>query len=134
MQYLDTHVFLEKEEIEPSVLLGIIAYTDIQDPWTTEATKHAAEQLLARHRDQLLSHDFIIDHVLAGYIRPLFSGSKPATVTPQGRKAINPVPKVANHPSDQDSANKPWKSQDVSSLTTFRWAILNMDVSNMYHS
>jgi len=127
MRHLQAH-FLSHEQVNSDTLLSIIAYTDAEDPWTLESTQRMAEQVLGYHQTQLISHDFIIEHVLLGFIRSLFSDSQTSSVTSQGRKAIN---QTVHHLPDLDASKKPWKFREVSAMTVLRWAIRNMDVSNL---
>jgi hypothetical protein len=130
IQHLQAH-FLSQEQINPDTLLSIIAYTDVEDPWTTEATQRTAEQVLGYRQKQLISYDFIIKHVLVGFIRPLFSGSQTPSVTPQGRKAVSQTVQKPHHLRDLDASKTPWKFREVSAMTVLRWTIRNMDVSNL---
>jgi hypothetical protein len=130
IQHLQAH-FLSQEQVNPDTFLSIIAYTDAEDPWTSEALQRAAEQVLSYHQKQLISHDFIIEHVLVGFIRPLFSDSQTPLVTSQGRKAISQTVQKPHYLRDQDSSKKPWKFTEVFAMTVLRWAIRNMDVSEL---
>jgi hypothetical protein len=130
MLHLQAH-FLSHEQVNPDTLLSIIAYTDAEDPWTLEATQRMAGQVLGYYQKQLNSHDFIIEHVLLGFIRPLFSDSQTPSVTSQGRKAISQTVQKLHHLPDLDASKKPWKFREVSAMTVLRWAIRNMDVSNL---
>jgi Tti2 family len=113
--------------IDPTLLLSLLAYVDGRDPWASEATQKLALELLSKHQAQLVANSFIIDYVLLGFVRPLFSDSKPPTVTSQGRKALNSAPK--NHRiSSEDPSNKPWKFRDVYATTVFKWTVANADV------
>jgi hypothetical protein len=117
-------------DIDPTLLLSLLAYTDIEDPWASEATQKLALELLSMHQTQLLANRFIVDYVLIGFVRPLFSNSKPPAVTPQSRKALNPMPKEYRSSGEQDPSNKPWKFRDVYTVTVFRWVVTNADVSS----
>jgi hypothetical protein len=130
IQHLQAHFFSE-EQVDPDTLLSIIAYTDAEDPWTQEATQKTAEQVLIYYHKQLISHEFIIEHVLMGFIRPLFSDSQTTSITSQGRKAISQTAQKPLHLRELDASKKPWKFREVSAMTALRWAIRNMDVSNL---
>lgn len=131
MRYLQEHFISQGKQVDPDILLSIVAYTDAEDPWTQRTVQEAAEQVLSYHQKQLISHEFIIEHVLLGYIRPLFSDSQPTSVTSQGRKALTHMVQKPRHLRDLDASKKPWKFREVSAMAVLRWAIRNMDVSNL---
>jgi hypothetical protein len=130
MLHLQTH-FLSQEQVDSNALLSIMAYTDVEDPWTLEATQEAAEQVLGYHQKQLKTHEFVVEHVLTGFIRPLFSGSQTTSVTSQGRKAITQAVQKPHHLHNLDESKKPWKFREVYAMAVLRWAIRNMDVRNL---
>jgi hypothetical protein len=129
IRHLQAHSIPHGEQLDPNVLLSTIAYTDLEDPWTTETLREEAEQVLSCHKKQLTSNEFIVNHVLLGFIRPLFSESQPSSVTSQGRKAINQTVRKPDHLRDLDASKKPWKFREVSTMAVLRWSIQNMDVS-----
>ncbi len=123
--------FLSQEPVDPDALLSIIAYTDVEDSWTPEATQREAERVLDYHKEQLKTHDFLVEHVLVGFIRPLFSNSRTTSVTSQGRKALSQTVQKPYNLRGQDESKKPWKFKEVSAMTVLRWAISNMDVGSL---
>jgi hypothetical protein len=129
MRHLQAH-FLSQEQVNPDTLISIIAYTDAEDPWTLETTQRMAEEVLEYHQRQLISHDFIIKHVLMDFIRPLFSASQTPLVAPQGRGIIGQTVQKL-YLRNQDASKKPWRLSEASAMTVVRWAIRNMDVSNL---
>ena len=76
-----------------------------------EATQRAAEQVLGYHQKQLETHEFIVEHVLVGFIRPLFSDSQTTSVTSQGRKAISQTVQKPHHLHDLDAIQKAMEVQ-----------------------
>jgi hypothetical protein len=114
--------------LEFDILLKLLAFTDLDDPWTSASTYASAQEILSRHTQQLQTHDFIINYVLKGFIRPLFSKSTPASVTPQGRKVIYPVAENPHHHTDLDLSSKPWKTEEISAVTILGWAVRQSDV------
>jgi hypothetical protein len=131
IRHLQTHFIPQGDQVDSRVLLSILAYTDAEDPWTSGAVQEAAEEVLSYHQKQLISHEFIIEHVLIGFIRPLFSESQPASVTSQGRKAINHTIQRPDHLRDLDASKKPWKCREVSAMAVLRWGVRNMEVINL---
>lgn len=129
MECLQTHLNPPDKDVHPEVLLSLAACTDTADPWTSESTKELAMQLLHRHQQQYLSDTFMVEYVLKGFVLPLFSNSKPSTVTSQGRKALTPALNDRYRPNDLDIAGKPWKFREVSAVTVFGWTVRLADVS-----
>ncbi|KAK8052530.1 hypothetical protein PG993_003915 [Apiospora rasikravindrae] len=117
--------------LSPSALLSVVAYTNPQDPWTSDASADLAHSLLQSHFSQeetpartekkLSRGGFITDTLLTQHLRPLFSKSRPATVTASGRKAAF----VEDRPSTvlEDKAAKAWKYSHVYAVTVFEWAV-----------
>jgi hypothetical protein len=131
IQHIQARFLSQDEQVNPDALLSIIAYTDTEDPWTLESTQRTAEQVLSYHQKQLMSHDFIVEHVLVAFIRPLFSDSQTPSVTSQGRKAIDQTVQGPHYLRVMDASKKPWKFREVSAMTVLRWAIRSMDVSSI---
>jgi hypothetical protein len=132
IEHLDTHFLTRGKRIDEDILLSWIAYTNVDDPWTSKALQEKAGELLNRHQEQLLTPDFIVDYVLTGFIRPLFSSSRAPVITSQGRKAIS-ASSISLHPANNlDSSSKAWKSHGVHAVAVFEWAVGHMDVGNYY--
>lgn len=85
-----------------------------------------AEQL--RHQDwSVLSED-----TLKAYLRPLFSKSRPKTVTASGRKAEFPEEDDPHRGlTDETREVKPWKYADHRAITVFHWVVLTATVSKL---
>ncbi|KAK8010275.1 hypothetical protein PG990_009240 [Apiospora arundinis] len=66
--------------------------------------------------------DFITDTLLTQHLRPLFSKSRPATVTASGRKAAF-VEEPDTAAMLEDRAAKAWKYTHVYAVTVFDWAV-----------
>ncbi|KAK8080862.1 hypothetical protein PG997_008680 [Apiospora hydei] len=114
--------------LSPSALLSVVAYTKPQDSWTSDTSADTARSLLQSQFSQeppagkkLNKADFITDTLLTQHLRPLFSKSRPATVTASGRKAAF----VEEQPSTvlEDKAAKAWKYSHVYAITAFEWAV-----------
>lgn len=115
---------------EDTFLLRLLAYSNARDPWMTSASFSSAKRLLDKHTVRLTSPDFLVDRILKETIRPLFSTSRPVTITPAARKALNPqITRRPDEPSDIDPSNKPWKFAWPATMSLFRWAIEHADVS-----
>ncbi|KAK6827627.1 hypothetical protein PG987_010968 [Apiospora arundinis] len=65
--------------------------------------------------------DFITDTLLTQHLRPLFSKSRPATVTASGRKAA--FVEAPDAAMLEDRAAKAWKYTHVYAVTVFDWAV-----------
>lgn len=75
---------------------------------------------------------FIAEVVLRGYLRSLFSRSKPASITASGRKeeyADGLTARGDNIPDDS-ALTKPWKYTDLRSIPAAAWAVREADVSS----
>lgn len=119
-----------KISVDAEGLLAVAAYTNAQDPWTSPASAAIAKSILD---GQLTEPDakanFIASNVLSQFLRPLFSKSRPATVTASGRKAEF-VENVRfggafNGPSEPEL--KPWKHGQQYAISIFEWAVTNSD-------
>jgi hypothetical protein len=113
--------------LDDNVLLLTTAYTDSNDPWTTEAGAYSSSTMLEQHLlgDRLT--EFIVKTVLQGYLRPLFSKST-TKVTDSGRP--NQFPDSASQRIGLEQA--PWKAQQPRVISTFRWAVHSSNVSRIY--
>ncbi|TAQ86974.1 hypothetical protein B7494_g4709 [Chlorociboria aeruginascens] len=85
LTYLQT---LSSQSPGPSLLLTLLAFNDARDSWTTPTAHSQAHALLTYYSSHLHSSSFLVDHLLQETIRPLFSKSKPETITSTGRKAM----------------------------------------------
>jgi len=113
------------------ILLSLLAFASSHDPWTTPSSLFDSTHMLSSPSQSIRLHsqDFIIQFLLQSFIRPLFSKSKPSTVTAAGRKAMpssGPQPKY--DVSEMDRKSRPWKYDAIYSVTVFGWAIQNVPV------
>lgn len=117
-------------ELDPKILISILAFTSTRDPWTTPAAKKLAERLLSSHCIQVQSENFIV-YVLHVLIRPLFSKSKPDAITSTGRKAMpTSAPPKRHDVAASDRAAKPWKYETPYSISVFSWLAKVASVSH----
>ncbi|KAJ9155112.1 hypothetical protein NKR23_g2546 [Pleurostoma richardsiae] len=115
--------------LSEQALLTIIAFSRRADgPWSTPGSAEIAKELLDEQLSRLNVHDFITEAVLKGYLRPLFSRSRPATVTASGRKAEF-ADEVDPHRglSQETKEVKPWKYLDLRTIPVFDWAVFTAD-------
>lgn len=113
-------------------LLTVIAFTNPTDPWATQEVCDLAEELVA---DQLLRQDLSALHedILKGYLRPLFSKSRPKAVTASGRKAEFPEEDDPHRGlTDETKEVKPWKYADHRAITVFEWVVSTATVGDLY--
>lgn len=125
--------------LDPRVLLTITIYTSVQDPWMLAETAPMARAIL----DEALADNdkktsLITSTILSDFLRPLFSKSRPATVTASGRKAefveTTRYSGSLNDPSELET--KPWKHAHRYAISVFEWAVQNSDeaiLSNYWH-
>ncbi|KAK7996798.1 hypothetical protein PG989_004838 [Apiospora arundinis] len=122
--------------LNPPTLLSVVSYTNPQDPWTSDASAEIARNLLQSQFSPLeppprgekkkaaassSKADFITDTLLTQHLRPLFSKSRPATVTASGRKAA--FVEAPDAAMLEDRAAKAWKYTHVYAVTVFDWAV-----------
>ncbi|KAK3991404.1 hypothetical protein QBC44DRAFT_393364 [Cladorrhinum sp. PSN332] len=118
-------------QLHPEVILTLISFADPSQEWTpTETSELATEILIAEfsihhHRKE----EFIPKQILQTYLRPLFSKSKPASVTSSGRKAAYPEQSQDDGGGipDDTSATKPWKFTDLRAIPIVSWAVTEAD-------
>ncbi|RDL40006.1 uncharacterized protein BP5553_04346 [Venustampulla echinocandica] len=126
-----------QKTLDPQILLSLIAFTNPSDPWTTQAASDTAHSLLSKYTAQTLTSDFIISFLLQSFIRPLYSKSKPTSITSAGRKAMpSSAPPKRFEAADLDRSSKPWKYEVVYSITIFKWAVENIPstlISSSWH-
>ena len=70
----------------------------------------------------------LLHHLLQERVKPIFAKSKNPAITPQGRKAIDPLPTNDTMHSDLDIESKPWKYRVVYIVTVFRWILMHLNV------
>ena len=106
-------------------MLTLLALTDSDGLWSTEKITSLAGQIT----DQLLRDSdrdsFIVEDIFKGYLRPLFSKSRPSTVTGSGRKAEYQDPDLERERAifHDERESKPWKYKDLRAVPAFAWAI-----------
>ncbi|ETS83339.1 hypothetical protein PFICI_05215 [Pestalotiopsis fici W106-1] len=116
-----------KAKLDPKVLVATTAFTNPQDPWTTQAAGTLAQTILAAALDRPGAKETLITStILTTFLRPLFSRSRPATVTASGRKAefVEPARYAGAAPDGPTEAElKPWKYAHAYAVTVFAWAV-----------
>ncbi|KAI1499362.1 hypothetical protein F5X99DRAFT_419961 [Biscogniauxia marginata] len=137
-----TKSYAEQIVLPGSALLSVVAYTRPIDPWSADAAASLAQSLLQTHFRRLAattargkSRDgeqqqqqqqrakFIVADVLDGFLRPLFSRSRPAAVTASGRKAEFVEPARYDYIERETPEAKPWKYTHRYAVTVFEWAV-----------
>ncbi|RYP89249.1 hypothetical protein DL770_004468 [Monosporascus sp. CRB-9-2] len=113
-----------------STLISITAFINTEDPWTTTESASLDRELLDecfQPQPQEQRTKFITEDILSNFLRPLFSKSRPATVTASGRKAEFVEPSRYDNASAEAEARKPWKYGQRYAITVFEWAVLQSD-------
>ncbi|KAI6376732.1 hypothetical protein MCOR25_002697 [Pyricularia grisea] len=117
--------------VGPQVLVTAVAYADPDLPWTTPAASQLAREVIeAIVLAADVSKDaIVVDWLLKDYLRPLFTRSKPDTVTDSGRKAhFAPEPDSTDGVLNRETrAAKPWKHVDLRAVPAFAWALKEAD-------
>lgn len=118
--------------LDDEVLLTIVAFTDETQDWTTPETVQIATALLEQQfrASGPTQEQFITETLLQRYLRPLFSKSKPASITASGRKAEYADTSAAQGQNipDDSAQTKPWKYTDLRAVPAMGWAVSQADV------
>lgn len=120
--------------LSDNVLLTILAFTDKSQDWAAPETAAIAARLLDQQFGTSGSsqEQFITDSILQGYLRPLFSRSKPSSITTSGRKAeyIDGSAARGQNIPDDTAQTKPWKYIDLRAIPAITWAVNQADASS----
>jgi hypothetical protein len=103
---------------DAQITLLALSPVDSENPglsFSENASIYALE-LLAWHHDLSTAEgrQWIVDHVLRGYLRPLFDKGKPSRIGPSGRPAMFQGEEGDGQPNDSPET-KPWKYNDLRS-------------------
>ncbi len=126
---------IEPVRLDDDVLFALLVYSGYlrKSPLASPKTKETAARLLEQQFSipgSPTKEKFIIDSILQKYLRPLFSKSKPASVTASGRRAEYPDTPTRGESMPDDSAlTKPWKYTDLRAIPALFWVIHEADVS-----
>ncbi|KAK3323541.1 hypothetical protein B0T19DRAFT_207757 [Cercophora scortea] len=121
---LSNHTLANDDE----VLVTLAAFTDETDEWVAPEVAAQARSLLQQLLPREAGEQFIVNTVLQRYLRPLFSQSKPASVTASGRKAEYPERAgIGEGLPDDSSKTKPWKFTDFRAIAIMSWAVNESD-------
>ncbi|GAB1319043.1 hypothetical protein MFIFM68171_09253 [Madurella fahalii] len=116
--------------LDDDILLTLLAFTDETQEWSTADTAKTASALISQYFDtgSATKEHFITERALQHYLRPLFSKSKPSSVTASGRKAEYADTNARGHGIPDDSAQtKPWKYTDLRAIPVVAWAVNEAD-------
>jgi hypothetical protein len=135
MKQTDDPVRLDEE-----VLYALLVYTDnTLTTWCSPPTTAKATALLEQQFSvpgSPTKEQFLTDAVLQKYLRPLFSKSKPSSITASGRKAEytdSAAARGENMP-EESPLTKPWKYTDQRAIPALAWAVRTADVSSSHPS
>lgn len=119
-----------EKKINDHVIISLLAFTSISDPWTTQECNELANGLLSAYRAKILQQEFITKSILSSFIRPLFSASKPKAITTSGYAAIpSYTPREPQDFSAWDQASKPWRLDTCFALSVLSWIVNHASVS-----
>lgn len=116
-------------------MISVAAFANSDDAWTSAQSAEISGKLLQDRfqsrgkKDEERLAKFVAADVLSDFLRPLFSKSRPATVTASGRRAEFVEPGRYDNASADAEARKPWKYDRRYAVTVFEWAVLHSDVS-----
>ncbi|TVY43250.1 Uncharacterized protein LSUB1_G000919 [Lachnellula subtilissima] len=108
--------------IDPKIIITLITFSSTMDPWTTPAILSRSTSLLSLYTSQTHTQDLIIT-LLNTFIRPLFSHSKPSTVTSSGRKAMPSSAPLPKYDVAAERTSKPWKYETVYAVRVLSWVV-----------
>lgn len=114
-----------------SILLTLISFSfhSLYTPWTSPPSEEISTSLLSQYTHQTHAQSFQITYILQTILRPLFSASKPETITSTGRKAITPsAPARQTGTEELQKSRKPWKYDAIYSISVFHWVVENIPV------
>ncbi|KXJ95203.1 hypothetical protein Micbo1qcDRAFT_230497 [Microdochium bolleyi] len=121
--------------LPPAAIIALAAYTNQDDRWSSPDLAESAQELLHTAFEDVTSgqrlQTLILDQILQALIRPLFSKSRPATVTASGRKAEFVQPSRYDNLDADAEAKKPWKYQQRYAITVFGWAVEQIDTETL---
>lgn len=134
MKQIDDPVRLEDE-----VLYALLVYTDDTQLWCSPQAKARATALLEEQFSvpgSPTKEQFLTEAVLQKYLRPLFSKSKPSSITASGRKAeyTDSAASRGENMPEESALTKPWKYTDQRAIPAVAWAVREADVSSTISS
>jgi hypothetical protein len=118
--------------LDDEVLFDFLVYSDESRNWGSPKTKETARQLLEQQFSLPggpTKEEFLTETLLQSYLRPLFSKSKPSSITASGRKAEYADSDANRSIPDDSPLTKPWKYTDFRAIPALAWAIREADVS-----
>ncbi|TVY37373.1 CCA tRNA nucleotidyltransferase, mitochondrial [Lachnellula occidentalis] len=110
--------------IDPKTIITLITFSSTMDPWTTPAILSLSTSFLSLYTPQTHTQDLILT-LLNTFIRPLFSHSKPRTITSSGRKAMPSSAPLPKHDVAAERTSKPWKYETVYAVRVLAWIVEN---------
>jgi len=86
---------------------------------------------LSHHESQIHSISFLVTYLLQSVIRPLFSKSRPSTITSSGRKAMPSTAPLKHHDFTAEETSKPWKYEAPYSFVVLEFCVQNASTDIM---
>ncbi|KAB5576507.1 hypothetical protein GE09DRAFT_624305 [Coniochaeta sp. 2T2.1] len=115
--------------LKDDTLITLISLSDLSalsESWSTPTTVDLASKLLTSALASLPNPNptDIIGHYLTSYLRPLFTASRPSTVTPAGRPTAFPADELDRPQGlpDDSRLTKPWKYVDLRAIPVLSFA------------
>jgi len=107
----------------------LLAYATFDARWSTPATRDLARKIVGEQIPRRDLKDFLVRDLLKGYVIPLFSKARPATITASGRKAAFPDEQDAHRGLELETREgKPWKLVDLRAVPVFSWILRRSEV------
>lgn len=115
----------------PELVTCLSSFTHAEDPWTNQASRSEASELLVHYTKTLASEPgrlrTLVSKLLRENVRPAFAKSKNSAITPAGRRAISALPPKFEASIDETKL-KPWKYGQNYIVAVFEWILQQLDV------
>lgn len=120
-------------ELTQRLAVILVSHSDPSDSWTTPEVRQIAQNILNDPEERFDALEIVVDHVLKGVIKPLFSASGSLSVaqrqiTSDGRIALRPSTKRA--PALGERA-PPWRHEHPETTTLLHWAVRALGTSQI---
>ncbi|KAK4238163.1 mitochondrial CCA tRNA nucleotidyltransferase [Achaetomium macrosporum] len=118
-------------QLDDEVLVTLLFFTDDTRRWVNPDARKGANRILEQHFNAAspTKEQVITEVVLQRYLRPVFSRSKPASITASGRKAeyTDGTANRGESIPDDTALTKPWKYTDFRAIPAVAWAVREAD-------
>ena len=132
------HHFPGLSQHEPlSAITSLASHADPLSPWirpgsdsctiAADLLKPFSKSIIDSSPKGVDGEEFLLQEVLQKVVQPVFKASKPDSITPAGRKAVNPLPGRVEGIEDA-ARNREWKGSKGWVMAVLRWVIGHLNV------